>query len=283
MPNVRGIAAHTLPLFATLLLAPVANAQTETAGDAPRTGKAALTAYGGLGVGASLGGGYEDCSAATCKERSRPMAGMVGARFGYELAAGLAFEAELGLLTGGSMKIARDKILLGEQAAPVPTQLVDEVKFGGPMLLAGASYAVIRSPIVLSPAFGLGVLFAKYEVARSGTATTDAPPSPRPMASTTSSSESATHVIAVPEIRAALPIGEHVQLGLSFAALIILDGEIRPKLTQTPTSSPDDPNSKPTSGGRVIGFLPQTNATPESAVEGPIVLFRPTAYTRFLF
>ena len=53
-----------------------------------------------------------------------------------------------------------------DKALSVPVQVEDEVIFGGPLLLGGVSYAVLKAPIVISPAISVGAWFATYDTSR---------------------------------------------------------------------------------------------------------------------
>jgi hypothetical protein len=198
-------------------------------------------------------------------------------RVGYQLTMGLGFELDLGLYNF-STRVTRNTTLLGEQANPVAVNITDETAVGGPFVGANVTYNVVKKPLVTTLALGIAQWFTTVETKRTGTAVTEAQPSPRTMTSS-KSEESASFTMIVPEVRVAYPIANFLQVGISFGAFAAI-GESRPKVTQTPQTTPTD--SQPSANGRPIGFVPQPGATPESAIDSPI-LFRSALFARALF
>ncbi len=268
---------------------------------------------GGLFGLFGFGSDYErNCNAPTpsapttadCYLRSKPFGGIGGARAGYEVAPGLSIELELGYAYVTS-KLSRKTKLLGEQSVPVDVDITDEFSLSGFVVGVGASYAFIRRPIVIAGAItGGAIISARIRNTRGGTtqctdparagaadcsgAVTEAQPSPRAMNPTTGSDKK-TIPWFTPEIRVSYPITESFSVGLGIGVFIGI-GEGRPRITQTPTTSANDlddrgvPNQKPSvpGPGGTIGFIPQTNANPESAI-GTFILPRATLFVKLAF
>lgn len=264
----------------------------------------------GAGVYALFGlnGDYEkSCSNSTtnCYDRSKGVGFVGGARAGYEIAPGLSLELDLGYAYVSS-KVARKTRLLGEQQTPVNVDITDEWTLGGFMAGVGASYRFFRKPVALYGAITGGVIFgAKVRDHRGGTtpclvgdsptgsatcssAETQAAPSPRPMLPTSGSINKTIPWFA-PEVRVAYPLSDSLQIGLSFGAMIGI-ADARPKVVQTPQATSTDTQPKVADPAcastpascKAIGFVPQPNATPESAI-GTFILPRAAVFVRFAF
>jgi hypothetical protein len=101
-------------------------------------------------------------------------------------------------------------------------------------------------------------------------------------------SERKTFPWFAPEVRAAYPLTDAVQIGLAVGVFIGIT-DARPKVVQTPQATKTDPQpSVPPQPGdnpatsRAIGFVPQPNASPESAV-GTFVIPRASLFLRIAF
>jgi len=257
--------------------------------------------YGLFGFGSD----YEkSCSNANtnCYERSKPVGFVGGARAGYELAPGLSIELDLGYAYVTS-KVARKTRLLGEQQIPVNVDITDEWSMAGFMAGVGASYRFLRKPVAIYGAVTGGlILGATVRDRRGGTtpclvldsptgsatcssAETRDDPNPRPMLPT-SGTEKKTIPFFTPEIRIAFPITDSLQVGFSLGAMIGI-ADVRPKIVQTPQATSKDtqpavPSTDPAAPRKAIGFVPQPNATPESAI-GTFILPRAAIFIRFAF
>lgn len=262
--------------------------------------------YGLFGIGSD----YEkSCSNAStdCYDRTKPYGFVGGARAGYEIAPGLSLEVDLGYAYVKS-SLSRKTRLLGEQQAPVKVDVTDEWSMGGFMAGIGASYRFLRKPIVVYGAITGGLILGATVRDRRGGSTpcltpdakdasgnavpsgnvtgsatcssaeTDATPNPRPMLPT-SGSEKKTIPWFAPEVRIAYPISESLQIGLAVGAMIGI-ADVRPKIVQTPQATLTD--SQPKTGGKAIGFVPQPNASPESAI-GTFILPRAAVFVRLAF
>lgn len=235
----------------------------------------------GFGLGASLGGDYENCDDATCSARKRPRSAFLTGRLGYELSNGLGVEVDVGMVNGISMSNTRHLTLRGEQMVPVDATITDEVNAAGPFVGFGVSYAFLRKPIVATAVLGVAQWFATIDTTRSGSVATDAAPSPRPLRpESAEAQETATITVLTPELRFGYPLHEHLEIGIGLGAFLAVGAEVRPKVVQSPQSTADDP--QPKSGGKAIGFVPQPTATPESALE-TFALFRASLYLRAPF
>jgi hypothetical protein len=248
----------------------------------PRTkGVIGITgAFGGL-IGPSLGGDYEECEAPTnCSDRKRPFSTYLEGRLSYQLpATALGFEVGIGYIGGLGMRVTRDTTLLGEQNTPVSVHITDDVRVSGAFAVVGVSYAFIQKPVVFAGALSAGNWWAELETTRTGTAVTAAPPSPREMKGA-SKEEKANMLLVIPEVRLAYPVLPNLQVGLSLGGFFTF-GEARPKVVQTPVATPTD-TQPAVPGGGAIGFVPQTNATPQSAMDSPI-LFRSALFVSGVF
>jgi hypothetical protein len=204
---------------------------------------------------------------------------MLAGRVGYELSSGLGFEIDFGQIGGLEMTNRRKTTLLGEQQTPVAVDIKDQVTVGGLFFGVGASYTFLRKPVIAAFAVGVSQWYAKIEVTREGTAVTDEAPSPRTMTST-SNQDTATFTVFSPELRFGYPVHEHLEIGIGLGAFIVPGADVRPKVVQTPEATATD--TQPESNGKTIGFVPQPNATPESAISS-FGLFRGSVYVRAPF
>lgn len=271
-------------IVATILLAPAAYAHDtgeehdHDFGKPKPPGKFVVAGGLGYALGASLGGAYEKCGAGTtCGARTRPSSFMPFLRAGYELGFGLGFEAELGYASVLA-RVARSTTLYGEQSNPVAVNITDETSIGGPFAAASVTYSPMRKPIVPTLALGIGQWFTTVEHSRTGTAVTDAQPSPRAL-TPSGSDTSASFTLLIPEVRVAYPVLDMLQIGVSVGAFVVI-GETRPAVRQAPRSEPGDPT--PTSNGKPIGFVPSVQSKAESALENAL-LVRTALYVRALF
>lgn len=241
-------------------------------------------AFGGL-VGRSLGGDYEGCEGPNqCYDRKRPFSSYLEGRVGYQLpGSDLAFEVGLGYIAGLNATVARRTTLLGEQSVPVSVDIKDDVSASGIFAAVGVSYTFFRKPVVGALAVSVGNWWTEIETTRSGTAVTAAPPSPREMKPVSTATD-ANMLLVMPEARLAYPVLANLHVGLSLGGFFAF-GEARPRIIQTPVVAPGD--SQPSAPGtgvppRPIGFVPQPNAEPESAIDGPI-MFRSALFVSGLF
>lgn len=276
---------------------------------AGRTRPISVSLFGsGLYAMFGLGSGYEkSCTSTTspadCYKQEKGIGGMGGARAGYEVAPGLSLELDLGYMYVQS-SISRKMTLRGEQQVPVKVDIMDEWTVRGFMAGVGLSYRFLRKPIAVYGALTGGViigakaydrrsgtagcLYAETDGAQAGlpnpaqnncsTAEVDADPKIRPMLPDNRTASKTVPWFA-PEIRVAYPITDALQVGLAFGALIGI-ADLRPKIQQTPQASVTD--KTPKVDGRAIGFVPQPNANPESAV-GTFVLPRASLFVRLAF
>ncbi len=237
-------------------------------------------AFGGL-LGSSLGGDYETCDTpTTCSDRKRPFSSYLEGRFAYQFpGTDLAIEAGLGYISGFNMRVTRDTVLHGEQSAPVNVNITDDVSVSGTFVAIGVSYTFFRKPIIGALAVAGGNWWAELETSRSGTAVTADPPSPREMKSV-KETDKPSMLVFIPEARLAYPVLPNLQIGLSLGAFFAF-GESRPKVMQTPVATPTDTQPK-TPGGQTIGFVPQPNVPPETALDSPI-LFRSALFVSGVF
>jgi hypothetical protein len=255
-----------------------------------------------------------------CYERSKPLGFIGGARAGYEIAPGFSLELDVGYAYVKS-SLSRKTRLIGEQSTPVNVDIQDDWSMSGFMAGLGVAYRFIRSPVAVYGALSGGVIInARVRDRRSGSvaclnATGTAPsgatncsgaetrldPSPRSMLPTSSAqypdTERKTFPWFAPEVRVAYPLGDAVQIGLSLGVFIGI-ADARPKVVQTPQATncpagavgctPDPQPSVPPQPGddpaksRAIGFVPQPNASPETAV-GTFVIPRASLFVRIAF
>jgi len=273
--------------------------------------------YGLFGIGSD----YEaSCSkgGTDCYDRTKPYGIMGGARGGYEVAPGLSIELDIGYAYVRSA-LSRKTRLTGEQSTPVNVDITDEWSMRGFMVGVGAAYRFLRKPVALYGAVSGGVLVgASVRDRRSGStacltpaqagvttrpsgtnncssAETLAEPSPRSMLPTNSQPVSATIPWVAPELRLGIPIGEAIQVGVSLGVFIGI-ADVRPKVVQTPQATEcstadamagtckadPQPAVKDPASPRAIGFVPQPNATPETAI-GTFILPRAALFLRVAF
>jgi hypothetical protein len=275
-----------------------------------RTRPISVSLFGDFLFGAfGFGGDYErSCgSTADCYSRSKPLGGGGGVRAGYEVAPGLAIELELGYMYAKA-SVSRKTTLFGEQSTPVKVDITDDFSLSGFVVGAGASYAFIRRPIVLSGAIiGGAIIGAKVKERRSGSTpcldpagsgnpsgATDCSsaevlkaPTTRPMLPATGGGQtSKTLPFFAPQVRVAYPITDAFQVGLGLGVLIGI-GEIRPEVKQTPQAVPTDKTATATGtdgNPHSIGFVPQPaqNATPQSAI-GTFIIPRAELFFKLAF
>lgn len=258
--------------------------------------------YGLFGIGSD----YEkSCSNAntTCGDRTLPYGIIGGARAGYEIAPGLSLELNVGYAYVKAA-LSRKTRLIGEQSTPVNVDIKDEWSMRGFMIGVGAAYRFFSKPVALYGAISGGVLVgASVKDRRSGEiacltpqgtpsgtnncsgAETRVEPSPRSMLPTNSTPISTTIPWVAPEVRLGYPINDSVQVGAALGVFIGI-ADVRPKVVQTPQATPTDPQpSVPGAAGepsRAIGFVPQPNATPETAI-GTFVLPQASLFVRVAF
>lgn len=274
-------------LAAILLVSPALAHETgdehdHELGTAKSPGNFSVTgAFGGL-IGSSLGGEYEKCEAPThCYERKRPFSSYLEGRFAYQFGGSdFAIEAGLGYIAKLNMRVARRTKLFGEQSVPVDVDIADDVSVSGTFVTIGASYTFLRKPVIGALALGFGNWWADLETTRSGTAVTAEAPSPREMKPTTSS-DKASMFLVVPEARLAYPVLPNLQVGASVGGFFTF-GDAAPKVVQTPVATPTDPQPKVPGTTNAIGFVPQPNAEPQTAMDSP-VLFRGALFVSGVF
>lgn len=253
--------------------------------------------YALFGMGSDYEKSCSNSAVTSCYDRSKGVGVTGGARAGYELAPGLSLELDLGYAYVTS-KLSRKTRLFGEQQVPVKVDITDEWSMRGFMAGVGVSYRFLRKPIAVYGAITGGVIFGGRVNDRRGgdatcldkvtgaptgpstcaTAEVDADPKTRPMLAT-NNTQTKTIPWFAPEIRVALPITDAVQVGLAVGAFIGI-ADVRPKIVQTPQATPSD--SQPKSDSKAIGFVPQPNANPESAI-GTFILPRASVFVRFAF
>jgi len=239
--------------------------------------------FGGIGFGKSLGGDYESKCGTECYDHQAPLMFLGGLRGSYEIARGLAIELDLGYAYIKAA-VSRRTALQGEQINPIPVDITDTVKVGGPLIGLGASYTFLRRPFVLSGALIAGVILARVRETRTGFVTVDDAPTQRPLAQNGIDPVTKALPFFIPEVRLAYPLTEQLSLGVSLGALIGVS-DVKPVIKQSPVPSANDvtptgAKRNPLYQGGSIGQLPK--GSPESAT-GTFILPEATIFAKMAF
>jgi hypothetical protein len=223
-------------------------------------------AIDGGGFFGAHGGDVKDSCGDTAKCHDEKL--HAGTRFGGRAGVSLpdkriGFDVDLGFWSGSS-RTGRAMNMYGEQNLSVPVDFTDSVSWSGTSFGVAFRYDAMLRPIVVTAAATVGYISLAVDVERTGTITTDTGVVPVYKRTEPVPTVNTSAYFLAPEVRVAVPIGDHIRIGVAASLMLSSNFEVRPtKMYQSGDCGLDSCKYQ----GHAIGFVPQANVTPENQME----------------